>query len=105
VTQDWKLPIAAIFGVDRQHSVCPWGRITSPGLAEVQQDRLGVVEQGEDSRRAIGGDKVKIGHAAPEQRVSLTELVMNVQAGQHRGEPLARLSMLSSSDMVSRRAW
>ena len=69
VTQDRKLPIAAIFGLDRQHSVCPRGGITSPGLVEVQQDRLGVVEQSEYSHRAIGGDEVQIGHTAPEQRV------------------------------------
>ena len=49
------------------------------------------MQQGEDPQRAVGGDQVEIGHAAPEQRVSLAEVVMDVQTGHHRGEPLARL--------------
>jgi hypothetical protein len=49
------------------------------------------VEQGEDPHRAVGGDEVEVGHAAPEQRVPLAEVVVNVQTGHHRGELPARL--------------
>jgi hypothetical protein len=55
LAQGRKLPIAGIFGVDRQHSVCPWGDVETPGLAEVQKDRVGVVEEGEYSHRATRG--------------------------------------------------
>ncbi len=49
------------------------------------------MEEGEYPHRAVGGDQVEIGHAASEQRVSLAEVVVNVQAGHPRGEPRARL--------------
>jgi hypothetical protein len=49
------------------------------------------VQQGEDPHRAVGGDQVEIGHAAPEQRVPVAEVIMNVQSGHPRGVPLARL--------------
>ena len=39
----------------------------------------------------LGGDEVEIGHAAPEQRVARAEVVVDVEAGHHRGEALARL--------------
>ncbi|MBY9074255.1 hypothetical protein K1X13_05405 [Nocardioides sp. WL0053] len=37
-------------------------------------------EQGEDPTRPLRGDQVEIGHATTEYRVSLAELVVNVQA-------------------------
>jgi hypothetical protein len=37
---------------------------TTPGLTEVEQHRPGIVQQGEDPQRAVGGDQVEIGHAA-----------------------------------------
>ena len=49
------------------------------------------MQQGEDPQRAVGGDEVEIRHAASEQRVSLAEVVVDVQAGHHRGESAARL--------------
>ena len=49
------------------------------------------MEKGEDPQRAVGGDQVEIGHAASEQRMSLAEIVMNVQTGHRRGESSARL--------------
>jgi hypothetical protein len=67
------------------------GVMSKPRLTEVEQHGPGVVQQGEHAKRAVGGDQVQIGHAAPEQRVSLTEVVMNVQARHHPGEPFARL--------------
>ncbi len=86
-----KLPRTDVFGVDQLDPIRPWRDVEAAGLAEVEQHRPGIVQQGEDPQRAVGGDQVEIGHAAPEQRVSLAEVVMNVQAGHHRGEPLARL--------------
>ena len=49
------------------------------------------MQQFEDAERAVRGHEVKIRHAAPEQRMSLTEVVANVQSGNHPGEPFARL--------------
>jgi hypothetical protein len=49
------------------------------------------VQQLEDSERAAGGDQVQIGHAASEQRMSLAEVVVNVQPGPDPDEPPARL--------------
>src|SRR5712692_2763026 len=83
-----KLPNTSIFGVDQLNSIRPGLEVEAAGLTEVEQDRPGIVQQGEYSQRAVGGDEVEIGHAAPEQRVSLTEVVMNVQAGHHPGDPL-----------------
>jgi hypothetical protein len=48
-----------------------------------------MVQQGEDPQRAIRGDQVKIRHAASKQRVSLAQVVVKVQAGQHPGEAFA----------------
>jgi hypothetical protein len=49
------------------------------------------VQQGEEPQRAVGGDEVEIEHPAPEQRMSLAEIVMNVETGHHRSESSARL--------------
>ena len=37
------------------------------------------------------GDEVEIGHAPPEQRVAVAEVVTDVQPGHHPGESRARL--------------
>ena len=62
-----------------------------PGSTEVEQQRPGVVQQLEDPQRAVGGHEVQIGHAASEQRMSLAEVVVDVQPGDDPGEPFARL--------------
>jgi len=49
------------------------------------------VQQLEDAERAAGGHEVQIGHPASEQRMSLAEVVMNVQSGDDPDEPFARL--------------
>src|SRR5215510_15660545 len=49
-----------------------------------------IVQEGEDAQRAIGGDHVEVRNAAPKQRVSLPEIVANVQTGHHPAETLAR---------------
>ena len=62
------------------------------------------MQQGEDPQRAVGGDQVEIGHAASEQRVSLAEVVVDVQTEHHRGEASARLVRHEELGMVSRKA-
>ena len=71
--------------------ICPWSDVEAAGLTEVEEHRPGLVQQGEDPHRAVGGDQVEIGHAASEQRVSLAQVVVDVQAGHHRGESFPRL--------------
>ena len=77
--------------VDQLNPIRPWSDVEAAGLTEVEQDRPGIVQQGEDPERAIGGDQVEIGHAASEQRVSLAEVVVDVQTEHHRREASARL--------------
>src|SRR5438105_11920441 len=86
-----KLPRTDIFSIDQLDPVSPWSDVKAAGLTEVEQHRPGVVQQGEDPQRAVGGHEVQIGHTAPEQGVALTEVVMNVQPGDDPGEPFARL--------------
>jgi hypothetical protein len=62
------------------------------------------VQQGEDPQRAVGGDEVEIGDTAPEQRVSLAELVMNARPDISAANRLRGSSMLRSSETVSLRA-
>ncbi len=49
------------------------------------------MQESEYPKGAEGRDQVEVGHAATEQRVSLADVVPNVQAGHHPGDPLARL--------------
>ena len=49
------------------------------------------MQQGENAKRAIGRDEVEIGHAAPEERMPFTEIVVNTQTGQLAGQAPARL--------------
>ena len=74
------------------------------GFTEIEQHGPCIVQQGEDARRAVGGDQVQIGHAPPEQRVPLSEVVVDVEPGQHAGDRFRGSSMPSSSVMVSRNA-
>src|SRR5713226_5147729 len=88
--KDRKLPNASVFSVDQLNTIRPRRDVEAAGLTKVEQHRPGLVQEGEYSQRAAGGDQVEIGYAAPEQRVSLTKVVMNVQAGDHCGDVLAR---------------
>jgi hypothetical protein len=63
----------------------------APWPPEVEQHRSGLVQEFEDAERAGGGDQIKVGHSAAKQRVSLAEVIMNVQARHHGTEALARL--------------
>src|SRR5215212_6447246 len=78
VAQDWKLPIIGICGIDHLNPIGPGRDVEANGLSEVEEHRPGIVQQGEDPKRAVGGNQVEIGHAPPEQRVALTEIVLNV---------------------------
>ena len=59
--------------------------------AEVEQHRLSLVKETEDAPRAACGDDIEIGHATSQQRMSLPQIVPNVQAGHHPGDVFARL--------------
>ena len=79
------------FGIGQLDAIRPRSDVEAAGLTEVEEHRPGIVQQGEDPQRAVSGDQVEIRHAAPEQRVSLAEVVMNVQTGQLRGQSSSRL--------------
>src|SRR4029450_14147079 len=74
-----KLPPTNVFGVDQLNAIGPWSDVEAAWLTEAEEHRPGTVQQGEDPQRAARGDQVEIGHAASEQRVSLAEVVMDVQ--------------------------
>src|SRR3954468_19254574 len=89
-----ELPHISVSSVDPLNPIRPWSDIEGAGLTEVEQYRSGIVQQGEHPPWAAFGDQVEIGHAAPEQRVSRTEVVVNVQTRHHPGVYLARLVQL-----------
>ena len=91
LAQGRKFPVPGIFGVDQLNPICPGSDVEAAGIVEVEERRPGIVQQGEDPQLAVGSGKVEIGHATSEQRVSLAEVVVDVEAGHHSGEALARL--------------
>src|SRR5262249_27701249 len=66
-------------------------RSDPPGAPEVEEHRPSVVEQREHARGTLGGAQVQVGHAATEQWVSVSQVVVDIETGDHPGEPLARL--------------
>src|SRR5262249_47438208 len=86
-----KLPRTNTCSADPPDPTPPWRNAEAPGLTEIEQYRSGILQQGEHPSWAVGGDQVKIGHAAPEQRVSRAEVIANVEPRHHGGIPLARL--------------
>src|SRR6266550_1694500 len=56
-----KLPRTIVFGADQLNAIGPWCDVEAAGLTEVEQHRPGIVQEGEDPKRAIGGDQVEIG--------------------------------------------
>jgi hypothetical protein len=91
LAKDRELPDASMLGVDRPDSSRPWRDVEAAGFTEVEEHRPGVVQQGEHARGTVVGVQVEVGHAPPEQRVSLSEVVVDVESGEHRGDVLARL--------------
>src|SRR5262245_56632406 len=86
-----KLPDTSVSSTDQPNSIRSWGDVEGAGLVEIDQYRSGIVQQAEHSLRTAGGEQVEVRHATPEQRVSLTEVVVNVETRHHRGVSLARL--------------
>ena len=78
-------------GVDQPDSIRPRGDVEAAGLTEVEEHGPSVVQQGEHARGTVRGVQVEVGHAPPEQRVSLSEVVVDVETGDHRGDALAWL--------------
>ena len=74
-----KLPRTTVISIDHLNAICPWSHGEAVRLTEIEEHRPSIVQRSEDPQRTRGGDKIKIGHAAPEQRVPLAEIVMNVQ--------------------------
>src|SRR5205085_540749 len=72
-------------------SIRPGRDVKTAGFTEVEEHGPGVVQQGEHARGTVGGVHVEVGHAPPEQRVSLSEVVVDVETGDHRGDVPARL--------------
>jgi hypothetical protein len=99
-----RFPLARVVGVDHLDATRPRRDVEAAGLTEVEKRGPRIVQQGEHPQGAVGGDQVEIGHPTPEQRLALTEVVLDVQTGEHPGESLARLGMLSGSAIVSLRA-
>ena len=91
LAEDRELPHAVVGGVDQPDPIRPRREVEAAGRAEVEEHGPGVVQQVEDARGAVGGLQVEVGHAPPEQRVSLAEVVVDVEAGEHRGDVRARL--------------
>jgi hypothetical protein len=50
-----KLPDTNVSGVDQLNPVRPWSGVAAAGLIEVEEHRLGIVQQGEYPQRALGG--------------------------------------------------
>ncbi len=86
-----KLPRTGVSSVDQLDAVSPRSDVEAARLAEVEQHRLCVVEQLEDPERAVGGCEVEVGHPPSQQRMSVAEVVVDIQPGDDAGEPLARL--------------
>src|SRR5713226_9496382 len=72
LANDRELPHAIVPGVDQPDSICPRRNVEPAGFTEVEEHGPGVVQQGEDARWTVRGMQVEVGHAPPEQRVSLS---------------------------------
>src|SRR5438270_10960185 len=78
-------------GIDPPDSIRPGKNVATAAFTEVEEDGTGAVQQGEDARGTVRGVQVEVRHAAPEQRVSLSQVVVDVQARDHPGESPAGL--------------
>ena len=45
-----------VFGVDQLNAIRTWSHVGATGLTEVAEHRPGILQQGEDPQRAVGGD-------------------------------------------------
>ena len=86
-----KLPRTGVLGIDQLNAISPGIDVEAAGLTEVEEHWPGIVQLGVDPQRAVGGDQVEVRHTAAQQRVSLAEVVVNVQARHLRGQSPAGL--------------
>src|ERR1700716_4424283 len=91
LAKDRYLPHAGLLGVDQPDSIRPRSDVETAGFTEVEEHGPGVVQQGEYARGTVRGIQVEVGHAPPEQRVALSEVVVDVETGEHRGDAPGRL--------------
>jgi hypothetical protein len=75
-------PRTNIFDADQLDPIRPRRDVEAAGMTEVEEHGPGTVQQGGYPQRSARGHQVEIGHAAPEQWMSLAEVVVNVQARQ-----------------------
>src|SRR3954471_15512585 len=78
-------------GVDPPDAVGPGDSVGAAGFTEVEEHGPGVVQQGEDARRAGGGGQVEVGHAPADQWVARAEVVVDVETGDHSDDVPAGL--------------
>ena len=90
LAQDRDPPRAIVLGVDQADSIGPRSDVEAADFTEVEEHGPGVVQQGEYAGGAVLGVHVEVGHAPPEQRVPLAEVVVDVETGDHPGDARAR---------------
>ena len=95
-----ELPRTSVSSVDPLNPIRPWSDVEGAGLAEIEQYRASIVQQGEHPPWAALGHHVEIGHATPEQRVSRAEVVANVQT-RHLAAYCLRGSSILRNDTVA----
>jgi len=78
LAKDWELPHASMPGVDQPDSIRPRKRIEFTGFTEVEGHGPGLVQQGEYARGNPGEVQIDVGHVRPDQRVSLSEAIVDV---------------------------
>src|ERR1041385_6337855 len=83
-------PRTRVFRIDQLNAIGPWRDIDAAALTELEQHGTGLVEQRKNSQPALDGVDVEIGHAASVQRVSVAQVVMDVETGHLSGQTCAR---------------
>jgi hypothetical protein len=91
LAENRQLPHAFVAGIDHPDSTRPRRDVETVSCTEVEEHGPGVVQQGEYASWTVGGAQVEVGHAPPEQRVSLAEVVVDVEGDEHRSNVPARL--------------
>lgn len=79
--RDRELPHAIVLGVDEADSIRPRGDVYAAGFTEVESTSRASCSR---VNRRVGPSavQVEVGHAPPEQRVSVSEVVVDVQTGE-----------------------
>src|SRR5690606_16241567 len=75
--------------IDQMNPIRPGCNIEAARFTKVEQHRTSTVQQREYAPGTVCGTDVEVGHAPSEQRMSLSEVVVNIEAGNHRGNPPA----------------